>query len=63
MKKAYVLIQRGGGTGPMKPGSGSAACSFEKHEVDAVPIPAGAFLADKVRISNPFFCMEKGFLF
>gem|GEM_PF-3804494 len=47
----------------MKPGSGSAACSFEKHEVDAVPIPAGAFLADKVRISNPFFCMEKGFLF
>ena len=42
----------------MKPGSGSVFISIQVEETDAVPIPAGSFLADKdvTKLIYPFFC-------
>ena len=46
----------------MKPGSGSVFKSIQVEETDAVPIPAGSFLADKdvTKLIYPFFCKEGG---
>ncbi len=46
----------------MKPGSGSVFISIQVEETDAVPIPAGTFLADKdvTKLIYPFFCKEEG---